>query len=511
MKESNAKLSKYPYLKCSYKAEPKVFAVTDRSELSLANTNTRNIIPWLFLAPQDHVIVIKLLNFTTKDRGQLKFELLNDGYSANGEYYFYLKPSQSLGREAEIVISKDNMLRIEYSSGGSNDMFRLEYSIMRRVLNQPSGLITNLYNNYTLPIIYVPMLTDQRWLIRAPYSKRIQIYTRFIDMLNETPCSKVSVNFYEANSTLIESKCGHIYFKDSVEIAQLPKFVSRSNEVNVRFVSQRIPEVVFFDQPPQLELYKGFSFFYAFEEQPGDCYFQMRNNLTCGYKNFDGNPWVISGDSVQKFKNELSSYDEFFCSMCHITTKIPLQSEHGEKKSVLFSPKIDRSKRSLKFLYKIKYSGFLTVKLVHEREYELFDKESLDLASTLQVFNESKVWKIARVRIEAIDDYRLAFVFEQGGDSLRPAEVSLDNIELFQEDFECSVHRDLSCSKSTLTNQCQKYISPCEFNLCLNNAICINKYNTSQNSDQYECLCTYGYTGKLAKYALKFLHISKFL
>ncbi|RNA07805.1 von Willebrand factor type EGF and pentraxin domain-containing 1 isoform X1 [Brachionus plicatilis] len=459
MKESNAKLTKYPYMRCSYTAEAKVFAVTQTSELSLSNTITRNVIPWLFLAPQDHVVVIKLLNYTTKDKGQLKFELLNDGYSANGEYYFYLQPSHSLEREAEIVVSRDNMLRIEYSSGGFNDMFRLEYSIIKQVLTDPSGQITNIYNNYTLPVIFVPMLTDQRWVIRAPYSKKIHIFTRYIDLLNESPCSKVAVNFYEANSSLIESKCGHIYFKDLADIGQMPKLTSKSSEVNVQFVSQRVPEVVYFDQPPQLELYKGFTFFYAFEEQPGDCYFQMKNNLTCGYKNVAGNAWIMSGDSGHKSKNELSSYDDYFCPMCHATAKIPLQSEHGDKKSALLSPKIDRSKRSLKFLYKIKNSAILTVKLIFEKDYQLFGKESLDWATTLRVFNESKIWKVARVKIEAFADFRLAFVLEQGVESFRPAEASLDNIELFQEDYECSVHKDSTCSSSDQTNQCQKYMN----------------------------------------------------
>ncbi|CAF0901320.1 unnamed protein product, partial [Brachionus calyciflorus] len=511
MKENNAKLSKYPYLKCSYTSENKVINVNQIGEISLNNTLTRNMIPWLLIAPQDHVIMAKLITFTTAERGQLKFSLLNSGYSDNGIYYFNLNtPSKGLDREADLVFSRDNMLKIEYSSGGLNDAFKLEFSIHKKVSTQPSGVLRNFYNNLTQPIIYVPKLTDQQWIIRAPYSKKILLYTKYIDLLNETPCSKAYVNFNEANSSLIESKCGHMDMKDSVDLDSMLSIKSTSNELNVRFVTQNAPEVVYINQPPQMEIYKGFMFYYAFEEQLGDCYFQVKKNIMCGYKNIAGVTWMLRGGESQVAKQKLdeTEYEKYFCPLCYLNAKIPIQSETNEKRAVLISPKIDGVKKHLKFLYKLKNSGILTIKFMYEKEYVEFNGTNFDQAPSLRVFDDANnLWKIGRVNVGALDDYRLMFVFEQMGNddnNVRQAEASLDNIELFEQDYDCSLHVDSTCTtqvseaRMIKNSQCQKYVTPCEFNKCKNDAICINKYNQTDdnNSDQYECLCTYGYSGK---------------
>lgn len=137
--------------------------------------------------------------------GQLKFSLLGRGYTDNGTYHFNLNDRQEIetrDRVTDIVVSESNTLRVEYLPGQAGDSFTIAYRLRRRVLIEPSGWLRQYFNEMTKPAIFVPRLTDQQWTIRAPYTKKIALYTKFLDLLNEVPCSKSSVNFYEGKNFL---------------------------------------------------------------------------------------------------------------------------------------------------------------------------------------------------------------------------------------------------------------------------------------------------------------------
>ena len=94
-----------------------------------------------------------------------------------------------------MIVAKDNLMRIEYTQGDINDHFKLVYTYAEKILNRSAGMIRQHNNSYTEPKIFVPKLTDQRWIIKAPYGKQIQLYTRLIGLLYESPCSKAPIDF----------------------------------------------------------------------------------------------------------------------------------------------------------------------------------------------------------------------------------------------------------------------------------------------------------------------------
>ncbi len=161
------------------------------------------------MAPKDHYVIAKIVKFSTlkESNGQLKFSQLSKGYSDNGVYYFNLnnnlnpkfqdKMLDAFSRSTEIVVSKDNLMQIEYLSGGKHDSFHLVYAFAKRVFSHPSGMIKPHFNNLTQPTVKVPKLTDQNWVIKAPYGKRVQIMLKFIDLLSDETCTNASVNFIE--------------------------------------------------------------------------------------------------------------------------------------------------------------------------------------------------------------------------------------------------------------------------------------------------------------------------
>lgn len=160
-------------------------------------------VDWLIIGPRDYHIVVEIARFepASKDsNGQLKFSLLGRGYTDNGTYHFNLNERQDMetrDRVTDVVVSESNTLRVEYLPGQAGDTFTLAYRLRPRVLVRPAGWLRQYFNEMTKPAIFVPRLTDQQWTIRAPYTKHIALYTKFLDLLNEMPCSKSSVNFYE--------------------------------------------------------------------------------------------------------------------------------------------------------------------------------------------------------------------------------------------------------------------------------------------------------------------------
>lgn len=175
----------------------------ERHELRLSKSLVKKRIEWLILAPVEHHVVAEMARFEPANKdsnGQLKFSLLGRGYTDNGTLHFNLNERRNLDtrdRYTDIVVSQGTALRVEYLPGQAGDSFVLSYRLRRSVFEQPAGWIRQYYNDITKPEIFVPKLTDQQWTVRAPYTKKIALYTKFLDLLNEIPCSKSSLSFYE--------------------------------------------------------------------------------------------------------------------------------------------------------------------------------------------------------------------------------------------------------------------------------------------------------------------------
>lgn len=482
----------YPYLKCSYTTEAKLITANASGVINHVPGYSKSRIEWMILAPVEHVIVVKVLDYQAarESNGQIKFSLLN-----TGTYHFNLneKPDEpTYDRPTDIVVSKSNMISVEYMPGGVNDQFKLEYSIVRNVFVQPAGLIRQRYNELTRPVVYVPKWTDQSWTVRAPYTKQIVVYTKYVDLMQETVCSKTSVNFYESNGTRLFSECGN-YELDKFDLRSSLTLVSDSNELTVNFVTQNTNEVVY--SRPQsgrdgnLHVYKGFLFYYAFLETSGDCYFQQRRNPLCGYEPVGTGKWVVIGDAARVPKDEYEiEFDKHICANCYLSAHVPVQVEEKHAASTLVSPVIERNKNMLEFDYQLSGRAKLSVKFV----YSGATQESV----LLKVYNQTTdgKWTRAKVRIGSrlLHDYKIMFVLEKSQIDQAGSEmptVSLDNIQLFERDFECVMNMDETCLAARELTQlitaghhltggqfCQPYMTPCDSNKCQNGAVCVNKH-----------------------------------
>ena len=293
-------------------------------DLNFNSSWTKDKLEWLVIAPRDHVVIASVVAFGSladaTTNGQLKFSLLGSGYSDNGTYYFDLskrqQPSSSSSlfitpqrakyeRDTDIVASSGNMMRVEYASGGPSDSFRLVFTYEARVLDKPCGMIRPHVNAFTQPLISVPKLTDQSWTVRAPYGKQVSVYTRFVDLLGEETCTRARLDFLDANGTaLVAAKCGHQDIESNAYDLDTATLLStRGNELLVRFTTQNTNEVVYANtvqhvddaNDPQnehdqfavdtVQVYRGFLYYYAIVEQPGDCFFQTRKSIMCDYEN----------------------------------------------------------------------------------------------------------------------------------------------------------------------------------------------------------------------------------
>ena len=84
LKDSKTKISNYPYLKCSYSAEPRILNIQQskrKGELALREIFTKNKLEWIIIGPRDHSVIIKMIEFSSSQagNGQLKFSLLSKG------------------------------------------------------------------------------------------------------------------------------------------------------------------------------------------------------------------------------------------------------------------------------------------------------------------------------------------------------------------------------------------------------------------------------------------------
>ena len=289
--------------------------------------------------------------------------------------------------------------------------------------------------------------------------------------------------------------------------------------------------------------------------------------------------WLVDEEAnrISNNKDEVN-FDRVFCPHCYMGVVLV----DGQERATVVSPLIAKSKRFLRFDYKLAPSAQLTVRLIYERD-ALSVERSVPLATltsptatttktsgiTASPMDETK-WRTAVIRIasQLFHNYRVVFLLEKqrrdDNDSdntttqsrwTMPVAARLDNIQLFEQEVECSSSSTTStsdekpCDFFELANQdedddnknnnndldaddadvpkrtCQRYATPCEANKCANNAVCINREDldgsrqaatrtrratsssdTTTTTDDsqvgYVCLCPYGFTGKLCEQAL---------
>ncbi len=316
-------------------------------------------------------------------------------------------------RDTDIIISKENILRIEFQQGSYEDSFEIEYSFSKYMLHSSTGGMQQHYNYLIKPFTFVPKETDQQWIIRMPYGKRVRIHTDELDLMRQDPCSKASVTFYEANMTRIRTKCGSSFLTDRDVGSPIQ---SATNEMIVSFVTQNSDDVVFLTRDNnEYRAYTGFKYFYTEIEEPGDCLFHVKKNIMCGYEHLDKEnrlSWSVIDES-SNFADHVSYANNGICKRCFLRATIPSMGQN-QARPTLVSPVIDAKKKYLEFSYKLSPNSRLSVKLIYEND---FANGQFDSATLLAKIEEStdKVWQMARVDIGAalIDNYRLLFVLEK--------------------------------------------------------------------------------------------------
>jgi hypothetical protein len=531
-----------PYIRISYKTQNRIIDIKENNEdknvLHLPELQTREKLSWLLVAPRDYIIsafIVKTGQNKRTDR-KLIFSLLNTGYSDAGEHYLNLKDESN---ETNVIVSKDNQMKIVYYNMNVDvtHPFKVSiyYELRKRVLIEPIGTIDPIYN-HKLPIdqvIKVTNPTDQRWTLRAPYNKRISIFTAFTDLMHEEKCSKSFVKFFNVHNNdkneLIISKCSEerhsdlipdrqIY--DSLNLYKEKAFLLNSthNQLNVNFVTQDDNAVSV--RSSNGRPYEGFQFVYKFIEQPGDCYFTDRSypfNM-CGYENISPNlEWAIEEPN----NKDKSFFNSLFCSNCFLTSGLPfrMENESEEKLSALLSPKISSSQRYVKFTYKYSTKddtkAYFEVRFISSKRLDLYKTELSTLDGIYKHTNiieqmkptrtQSSEWQTVQAEIEPLmNDYHLIFVLRAQGDA-GYVKCAINNIVLFDYDSHCGVPRDdQMCDnyfyKETQIksgeNQYLHSITPCHQNGCQNGAICQNEMDTQK---QYSCLCSNGFEGEFCE------------
>jgi hypothetical protein len=270
---------------------------------------------------------------------------------------------------------------------------------------------------------------------------------------------------------------------------------------------------------PTYHTYRGFLFYYAFFESPGDCYFQMRRNFMCGYENIAGPKWTVVGDVQAEAPKDMDEieFQKHFCTNCYLSAHIPLQSEQpaaASLASILASPVIQRSMLALQFDYRLMNGATLLVILIHNHDYmeRQFDRSVLLKKVTAQTA-AGNAWSRVRVKLgnHMLHNFRVLFSLEKTGVASAPM-VHLDNIQFFEHDYECAQSMDeQSCTRVVASGNefCQKYSMPCEMGQCMNGALCLNrdqiephlmlrprKQLVDNQEDEYSCVCAHGFTGK---------------
>lgn len=295
-------------------------------------------------------------------------------------------------QKTTVVVSKDEWLKIEYQGTSLNapDIFTLVYTVHKKVLTAPSGILRPFFNEFASRVIQTPKLTEQKWTLKAPYEKTISLYYHFIDLFADHTCSKSSLKITVPNydkDTVIK-RCDTL--QSDLQDQNLTKSLmvtSETNELNLMFQTHDYNEVVYWQDGNQTHTFKGYELFYLFNEDVGDCYFQQRSNFKCGYQSIQGS-WNIERASVQMA--DTSDYNSIICFDCHLKAAIALSDDRS--KQILLSPVIEKSKEYLKFTYQLSENAQMYVHLVYE------DQEPI----LLRREPKSHLWRHVTVRLGKI-------------------------------------------------------------------------------------------------------------
>ena len=347
--------------------------------------------------------------------------LPGSGYPSGGRYHFPLN-SQSkttedgAKRASDLVVSKSNQLLISFEWASYEDSFTLEYSLVKSVfVEEAQGSFKSAFNDLVKPFIFVSKQTDQSWRIRAPYGKRLQLTASKFDLVNDESCSIARVQFLAANGTLMDTRCGKGESSSSSTHDNSPTTLvtSDSSEVTVSFVTQNSDEVSVHRTDHSQRVYLGFQYYFAVVSEPGDCYFNKRSEIMCGYTNLEkrnANNWRVLSENEATTPALLDAeFSRQFCVRCHLSAQLV-----SEASSTLVSPLVSAARKFLRFKYQLGENSRLSVRLVYARFYEvglLDDATILVQLSQATSGGNGEQWRTVEVSLgnAMYEDYRLMF------------------------------------------------------------------------------------------------------
>jgi len=382
-----------------------------------------------------------------------------------------------------------------------SDRFSLDYSIHRKVITASVGILKPIINNLVSPVVFVPKQTEQKWTIRAPYQKTLSVYYHFIDLLAEDECSKSSIKLLDDKNRILLNVCNR-RTQDLIDTDLKNQLLVKSttNEITLSFQTHNYNDIVYSLDEKQVPVpFKGYELFYTFDEQTGDCYFQKRSNLKCGYTDVSGS-WSVALSENQIVNN----YKQILCLECYLKAEIPFLKDMIQ---TIESPLISRDKKFLRFLYKLTGNGQLFINMVYEQN----GGQPVLIPVRSETLHPAKKWRHATINLGTSEqEFRIQFTLKRNPNVIESvaAEVNLDDIQLFSNNFECESNEFPEvCSRNQVLPKflptstsiqtvvetpgfCKKNILSCHLgNTCLNGAICLNQNNT------FMCLCPTGFTG----------------
>ena len=457
-----------PYFKCSYTSYLRIITQA-KGEVKFNNSVSHVRSNWFIIAPRDYLIVVALNYVKQIDSlNQFVFSYLGNQYSEKGIYHYNIKTDNNINGvdyKSNIIVSNSNFMKIEYISAQNNFVKFFHYQ-EKTAHFMPSGVIEPLKVIEQNTSEMLSNLFDQSWIIKADHTKKIQIIILYVNLPNENPCSKAKISIADSKDVIIASLCGYI----------LDSYVNTtSSEVNIRLTIQN--DVIFYGEDQSRAEY-NFKLLYHFIEELGDCYFQNRIRLFCGYENRGEIDWIVK-DNVTHTKRKDHEYEKIFCENCFLEISSNLKT--GKLISSLLPP----SKKSLKFDYKL-ISGLLSVLILPNETYET--------NSLLINLSETNEWITAQMYINQSTFYRIIFEFSPGNVSYN-AYAALDNIQLFKSHIShdrYSLDKLVCFNHESLDGECEKTQDNCKgTETCNNNGTCVN----DKKNNSYYCICSFKYTG----------------
>lgn len=460
-----------PYIRCSYDSDKRLF-IQKNGTIFLGNNNSDFKRHWLIKAPMGYLIVLYINQYNqTRSNGQLTFSELGREYSNNGFFHYNTGISRYTSRydtDIGVIISNSNFMKLEYISDNHEEVLNLTYSVEKNVFKDPSGVVKPYMHSNRISMT-LPRLSDQVWVIKAHFLKKIQLEVFFIDLPFGNPCSQAKLSIYDSKNKNIATFCGN---------SANHLIDTQSNEVKIRLSIQNEDILPEFKQ-----VYNGFKLFYSFVEEEGDCYFQNRSNLFCNYQNIGEMKWLIRENNSRLITKD-SDFNNFYCEDCFL--EISSSNYTGKTAAKLLSPSIDPSKKTIKFSY-ISLHGSFSVTVIPNKKIE--NAYSLPIE-----FFETNQWISIQSAINESSNYQLMFEFAAYGD-YNIFYAAIDSIQVFDRLLVCQSRNpseEVGCLNSKVSSDCRRTINSCEKSPCFNNGTCIALNSITHN---YLCICLQNFTG----------------